>query len=126
MNPVPTFRATITEQDGDANVAVELMVAPTDDRGALLSEAMPTAVLASAEFLKLFGSADVDELVGLVDASRRDQAREAIVALRVPGATAKKAKLVRELVPSLSESARSLLTMRPKRIKTTPSKYRRR
>src|SRR5439155_10216464 len=43
MNPIPTFRATVEERDGEASIVFHLRVPPDADRGALPSEPMPTS-----------------------------------------------------------------------------------
>jgi hypothetical protein len=119
MNPVKVFEALLTENPGgDYRIEIVAHAGPTDDRGKLPSEIMPSKICNPEELNTIFQNAKPEELAQCIKAGITV---EAVVEL------AKKERWteVRKAMPGIDEDLRRSLVIRQKKIKSTPSKYRR-
>jgi RNA polymerase subunit RPABC4/transcription elongation factor Spt4 len=121
MNPVLVFGATIKDADTDSStVHVEWIADPLRDRATLPVEPMPAAVVRPGALLDLAGRMD-DPAV-----TRSSEGKVSVKeAARLRATAAGRVSIARGLV-SLDEKTRLLLPRPIKRIKRTPSAYRRR
>lgn len=121
MNPVKVLDATIESPDDPAaSVRVDLLVPAADDRGALEPEPMPVSVCRRRELVALADVVEPEEFAPCLraDCTTEDVAR----ALRSRRPVAE----LDRVVSGIPASVRRHFAMRTKRIKMTPSDYRRR
>ena len=121
MNPLLVFDARIRDADSEeANVEVDLLVGPADDRSGLESQRMPATAVSVTERAELVSKLSDEHVAGLSDgrypSGEVERLRRSEAGLRA---------LARGLV-SLDEEARATLVWREARPKMTPSTYQRR
>jgi hypothetical protein len=122
MNPLLVFEAIIENADSeDSSVSVLSMVGPHDDRGLLLPEPMPAAVVRPRAILVDLVARLDDEAV-----SRSATGRVSVEEVAELRATDRGRRKLALSLETLDEGTRLVLPRPDKRIKRTPSTYRRR
>lgn len=127
MNPIPIFRAMIKElADEGVEISIQLQIPPDADRAGLPSELMPTNICKPIELVKIIQTEGEKGLLRLVARKNQTAARQLIESIKSGKVSREDSRRLSELIPLLDEPARRGLIMRRKRIKQTPSTYRRR
>jgi hypothetical protein len=121
MNPVLTFDATIHAPDspGEAEVRIRTLVDATTDRATLEPDLMPVQVARKDELVALFAQLTDDEVAPLLLDGTTVADVRAAVSMKNP------VRALSDEIAGIPALARRRLVMRAKRVKMTPSTYRR-